>query len=212
MKLSMAVTGFIALLVSASCFAITLKLDPQITLMVLDGRKISGSLLKGADSLELERGQHQFLFRVEQPADPRKTALPGYQSVPMIVAFTAAAKTITIRLPPLTSARERHNFDRTLAFRLVDEKGKEIFSVRDRLPTSPGVDIEKAMVKYNRMGLAASVPQFANLTAPSPSAQLTADLAWSVQSTTPSIQRWFERFDEATRQQFINLVKMLRAS
>ncbi len=99
--------------------------------------------MKGADSLELERGQHQFLFRVEQPADPRKTALPGYQSVPMIVAFTAAAKTITIRLPPLTSARERHNFDRTLAFRLVDEKGKEIFSVRDRLPTSPGVDIEK---------------------------------------------------------------------
>lgn len=39
MKLSLAVTGLITLLVSASCSAITLKLDPQIDLLVLDGRK-----------------------------------------------------------------------------------------------------------------------------------------------------------------------------
>lgn len=212
MKLSMAVTGFIALLVSASCSAITLKLDPQITLLVLDGRKISGSLLKGADSLELDRGQHQFLFRVEQQPGDSKTPSQYYQSVPMIVTFTAEARSIAIRLPPLSNSRERHNFDRSLAFRLVDEKGKEVFSVRDRLPVTAGADVEKAMVSYNRMGLAASVPQFANLTTPSPSAQLTADLAWSVETTTPSIQHWFQRFDEATRQQFINLVKMLRAS
>ena len=56
MKLFMAVTGLIMLLVSASCHAITLKLDPEIDLLVLDGRKISGSLLKGADSLEKSRG------------------------------------------------------------------------------------------------------------------------------------------------------------
>lgn len=106
MKLSMAVTGFIALLVSASCSAITLKLDPQITLMVLDGRKISGSLLKGADSLELERGQHQFLFRVEQQPGDNKTVAQRYQSVPMIVTFSAQAKTIAIRLPQLNNPRE----------------------------------------------------------------------------------------------------------
>lgn len=212
MKLSLAVTGLMLFLVTASCSAITLKLDPQIDLLVLDGRKISGSLLKGADSLELDRGQHQFLFRVEQLRDDHKDASLRYQSIPMIVTFNAEVKTITIRLPPLDNKRARHHFDRTLNFQLVDEHGKEIVSMRDRLPATAGVDMEKAMLNYNRDDHIASVPQFARTTAAPPSAQLTADLAWADQPELPSLKRWFQRFDEATRQQFLNLVKMLRTS
>ena len=213
MKLSLAVTGLLTLLVSASCSAITLKLDPQIDLLVLDGRKISGSLLKGADSLELDRGQHQFLFRVEMQRNDRPDMVQRYQSVPMIVTFTAAAKTITIKLPPLETKRERYHFDRSLNFQLVDEHGKEIVSMRDHLPASATADMEKAMLNYNRTGQVASVPQFARqVKSSAPSARLTADLAWTTQAELPSLHRWFQRFDEATRQQFMTLVKMLRTS
>lgn len=206
MKLSLAVTGLLTLLVSASCSAITLKLDPQIDLLVLDGRKISGSLLKGADSLELDRGQHQFLFRVEKQRNDRPDMVQRYQSVPMIVTFTAAAKTITIKLPPLETKRERYHFDRSLNFQLVDEHGKEIVSMRDHLPASATADMEKAMLNYNRTGQVASVPQFARqVKSSAPSARLTADLAWTTQAELPSLHRWFQRFDEATRQQFMTL-------
>lgn len=213
MKLSLAVTGLLTLLVSASCSAITLKLDPQIDLLVLDGRKISGSLLKGADSLELDRGQHQFLFRVEKLRNDQPDTVQRYQSVPMIVTFTATAKTITIKLPSLETKRERYHFDRTLNFQLVDEHGKEIVSMRDHLPASASADMEKAMLNYNRTGQVASVPQFARqVKTSSSSARLTADLAWTPQAELPSLHRWFQRFDEATRQQFMTLVKMLRTS
>ncbi|MBE5250729.1 DUF2057 family protein [Mixta mediterraneensis] len=212
MKLTLTVTGLITFLVTASCSAITLKLDPQIALLVLDGRKISGSLLKGADSLELDRGQHQFLFRVEQPGDNHQNTSLRYQSTPMIVTFSAAVKTITIRLPALDNKRARYHFDRTLNFQLIDEHGKEIISLRDRLPTNAGVDLEKAMLKYNRDDQIASVPQFAETAATTLPGQPTADLAWVDQPELPSFKRWFQRFDEYTRQQFLNLVKMLRTS
>ncbi|THD32044.1 DUF2057 family protein, partial [Pantoea sp. R102] len=110
MKLSLAVTGLLLLLVSATCHAITLKLDPQIDLLVLDGRKISGSLLKGADSLELERGQHQFLFRVDKPC----ADATHFRSELMIVTFTADAHSVAIRLPALNNRRERSLFDKSL--------------------------------------------------------------------------------------------------
>ncbi|QGY28676.1 YccT family protein [Pantoea cypripedii] len=212
MKLFFAVTGLIMLLVSASCHAITLKLDPEIDLLVLDGRKISGSLLKGADSLELERGQHQFLFRVEKSPDSTPRNAPHYQSVPMIVTFTATAKTVAIRLPALDNRRERSTFDRTLNFQLVDEQGKEIASIRDRLPQPDGGDLEQAMLKYNRNGQAASVPRFAVQTSSISDAQMNADFAWQDVSDLPSLQRWFERFDAATRLRFLSWMKTLRAS
>lgn len=206
MKLSPAVTGIIALLVTASCPAITLKLDPQIDLLVLDGRKIAGSLLKGADSLELEQGQHQFLFRVEKPC-PDAT---HFQSVPMIVTFTAAAHSVAIHLPSLNSRRERSTFNKLLNFRLVDERGMEIASLRDRLPQSGGSDMAQAMMVYNRAAQMASVPRFASPAATAVSEN--PDFAWQDASDLPSIQRWFKRFDAATRQKLLSWMKTLRTS
>ncbi|WP_338567588.1 DUF2057 family protein [Erwinia sp. E_sp_B01_3] len=78
MKLRLVMTGVLALLVAANVSATTLKLAPDIDLLVLDGRKISGSLLKGAEGLELEQGQHQVLFRVEKSLKKmRKQPRPG---------------------------------------------------------------------------------------------------------------------------------------
>ncbi|MRT22769.1 DUF2057 domain-containing protein [Enterobacteriaceae bacterium RIT697] len=208
MKLSLTATGLLLLLVSASCQAITLKLDPEIELLVLDGRKISGSLLKGAGSLELERGQHQFLFRVEKPG----ADAAHFQSVPMIVTFSANAHSVAIRLPALNNRRERTTFDKTLNFQLIDERGMEITSLRDHLPKESDNDFEKAMVNYNRDAHAASVPRFALHSLSVSEAQLNMDYAWQDVSDLPSLQGWFKRFDAATRLRFISWMKTLRTS
>ncbi|WP_455851993.1 YccT family protein [Pantoea endophytica] len=208
MKLSLTATGLLLLLVSASCQAITLKLDPEIELLVLDGRKISGSLLKGAGSLELDRGQHQFLFRVEKPG----ADAAHFQSVPMIVTFSASAHSVAIRLPALTNRRERTTFDKTLNFQLIDERGIEITSLRDHLPKPGDNDFEKAMVNYNRDAHAASVPRFALHSLSASEAQLNLDYAWQGVSDLPSLQGWFKRFDAATRLRFISWMKTLRTS
>lgn len=212
MKLSLAATGLLALLVTAPCHAITLKLDPDIELLVLDGRKISGSLLKGADSLELDRGEHQFLFRVEKTHLHSLQGSADYQSAPLIVTFTAEAKSISIRLPSLENRRERQHFDREFAFQVVDERGKEIHSKRDRLRADPLGDYEQAMYVYNRNGNVASVPRFAENNADTSAGRLTTDLTWSAGSDMPSLQIWFHRFDEATRQRFLAWMKTLRTS
>ncbi|OSN00490.1 hypothetical protein AU509_00135 [Lonsdalea britannica] len=52
--------------------ATTLKLGPDVELIVVDGRKVPASLLKGAGSLELNGGDHQLLFRVSKTIDVRK--------------------------------------------------------------------------------------------------------------------------------------------
>lgn len=212
MKLSLAATCLSALLVTAPCYAITLQLDPEIELLVLDGRKISGSLLKGADSLELERGEHQFLFRVEKTRENQKQLTTDYRSAPLIVTFTAEAKSISIRLPSLENRRQRQYFEREFMFQVVDGEGQEIRSKRDRLYSVPQGDYERAMDRYNRTGKVASVPRFAKNFSAAPVTRLTADLDQAQSRDMASLQVWFHLLDEATRQRFLAWVKTLRTS
>ena len=53
------VTTLIALCLPVSVFATTLRLSTDVDLLVLDGKKVSSSLLRGADSIELDNGPHQ---------------------------------------------------------------------------------------------------------------------------------------------------------
>lgn len=57
----------IAYLLPIQVFATTLRLSNDVDLLVLDGKKVSSSLLRGAESIELENGVHQVVFRVEKP-------------------------------------------------------------------------------------------------------------------------------------------------
>ncbi|MFS2224921.1 DUF2057 family protein [Pantoea sp. B65] len=209
MKLRLVLSGLIALLVAASCHATTLKLAPEIDLLVLDGRKISGSLLKGAEGLELERGEHQFLFRVETTTSHHHL----YLSVPLIATFNAQAKSVTIHLPELQTRSERKSFDASPDFKLIDEQGNEIASKRDRLITSHNDDLEKAMIAYNRNGQVASVPRFAQPQATTSINQSTpADLALSDTAAERLLNLWFHQVDSATRQRLVLWMKALRAS
>ncbi len=113
---------------------------------------------------------------------------------------------MAIRLPALNNRRERSLFDKSLNYLVVDERGNEIASIRDRLPgeSSGNADLEKAMLDYNRTAQAASVPRFALQAASVPDASLSLDMVWQDASNLPALQRWLQRVDAATRQRFIS--------
>lgn len=60
------VTVILALCLPVTVLATTLRLSNDIDLLVLDGKKVSSSLLRGADSIQLDNGPHQIVFRVEK--------------------------------------------------------------------------------------------------------------------------------------------------
>ncbi|EHX7048524.1 DUF2057 family protein, partial [Salmonella enterica subsp. enterica serovar Typhi] len=51
-----ALATFLALCLPVTVFATTLRLSNEVDLLVLDGKKVSSSLLRGAESIELENG------------------------------------------------------------------------------------------------------------------------------------------------------------
>lgn len=213
MKLRLVITGVTALLVAATAHATTLKLASDIDLLVLDGRKMSGSLLKGAEGLELEQGQHQVLFRVEKNLSKEAQKSSAWSSVPLIVTFTSQAKAITITLPPLTTVAQGKAFDKHPEFQLLNEHGAVIESQQDRLLTKSGTNYEQVMVIYNLKGNVASVPRFAQPhTSGTPYATDGQDFASGNLPGSRILQLWYQQVDSATRQRFVMLMRALRTS
>ncbi|SUG78577.1 UPF0319 protein YccT precursor [Salmonella enterica subsp. enterica] len=66
-----ALTTFLALCLPVTVFATTLRLSNEVDLLVLDGKKVSSSLLRGAESIELENG-------------PASTRFPGGKNHPPV--------------------------------------------------------------------------------------------------------------------------------
>lgn len=66
----------VALIMPVCVFATTLRLTTDIDLLVLDGKKVSSSLLRGADSIELDNGPHQVVFRGKDHS-PRRQRTAG---------------------------------------------------------------------------------------------------------------------------------------
>lgn len=208
MKLKV-ITGLVILLITAAAQATTLKLSPEIDLLVLDGHKISGSLLKGADGLELERGEHQLLFRVEKSFSSPAHLPLTWISAPQIVTFTASTRSVLIQLPALPTLNDARSFDKNPIFRLVDEQGNETVSKRDRLVVEHS-DFEQAMVHYNLNDKVASVPRFARTSRPTAyGGPLTQDVALRQTSAERVLHLWYAQVDSATRQRFVMLMKAL---
>lgn len=140
--------------------AVSLKINPGINLLVLDGHKLPGSLLKGADSIELERGQHQILFTLESSS----------QATAWILTFDADSHTVSIVLPD----KKRQSANRMPCFQLVDENQQRIPVIQDRLVTVPQQDYLAAINRYNLLKRKASVAKFSH---PSSETTITADNA-----------------------------------
>ncbi|HBV38314.1 MAG TPA: hypothetical protein DEF05_01145 [Erwinia sp.] len=208
MKLGLLLTGLMAMWVADAAQATTLKLAPDVDLLVLDGHKISGSLLKGADGLELEQGQHQLLFRVEKNLETSPAS--SWQSPPLIVTFTTSAKSIAIALPPIHTSVQARAFARRPDFQLHDEHGNVVQSQRDRLTGTAGENYEREMAVYNMQGHSASVPRFAQ---PHPVGSSSGNRLTFASSNYPAgrvLQLWYQQVDAATRQRFVLLMKAWR--
>ena len=212
MKLLKVVIGLLITLIVSVAQATTLKLPTDLDLLVLDGRKISGSLLKGADGLELDRGEHQLLFRVEKTYLSPTHKPVHWLSSAQIVTFTAQSQIVQIQLPILTSLRESNAFDQNPQFALKDEFGNEIAIRRDSLAAPASSDIEQAMMNYNLKDNVASVPRFAHATSKHSSLRPKQDwnLVQDPRSPTEKVfHLWYKQVDTATRLHFITLTKAL---
>lgn len=208
MKLYKVITGLVIMLIVSSAQATTLKLSADIDLLVLNGHKISGSLLKGADGLELERGEHQLLFRVEKSIQPLAHGPVLWVSAPQIVTFTTRSRTVAIQLPTITTLREARAFEKHPQYILLNENGDEIASRRDSLSVPADRNYEKAMLDYNLNGRIASVPRFAQQS----STTLNQDVAMGRTPAERVLHLWYQQVDAATRQRFITLIKALHTS
>lgn len=215
------VSAVIALVMPVWVFATTLRLSTDIDLLVLDGKKVSSSLLRGADSIELDNGPHQLVFRVEKTIVLANHEQRMYISPPLIVSFnTQRIGQVNIRLPRLESEKESRAFDTSPRVELLDGDSMPIPVELDilALTSSPkGINYEAATDSYNKAGKRASLPQFATLMADD-STLLSGVSELDVippQSQTLTEQRlkfWFQQADPDTRTRFMQWAKQQPSS
>lgn len=161
--------AMVALIMPVCVFATTLRLSTDIDLLVLDGKKVSSSLLRGADSIELDNGPHQVVFRVEKTIRLADNEQQVYISPPLVVSFnTHLISQVNFRLPRLETEKESLAFDASPRIELVDGDSMPIPVKLDILALtkrSKGTDYEADTETYNRASRRASLPQFATMMA-----------------------------------------------
>src|SRR5690606_39087994 len=154
------VSAVIALVMPVCVFATTLRLSTDIDLLVLDGKKVSSSLLRGADSIELDNGPHQVVFRVEKMIRLANHEQRMYISPPLIVSFnTQHISQVNFNLPRLETEKEAIAFDAAPRIALVDGDAMPIPVKLDILALTKmpkGTDYEADTEVYNKAGKRAS--------------------------------------------------------
>lgn len=218
MKFGLVVAGILAVCCSASALATTLKLAPEIDLLVVDGKNMSGSLLKGADSLELNSGQHQILFKVAKPLPTDPNVL--YASPPLVVVFnTRNTRSVAIKLPVIDTERDGNKFSKNPTFQLIGDDGHPLPVRHDVLHQenlNKAATLETAMAIYNVGKYTASVPSFATIPPSTVSAVPGTTIAVAGTNTTQKttrlqgeniaeqmLQYWFLQADAETQQRFL---------
>ncbi|ELW1645530.1 MULTISPECIES: curli synthesis inhibitor [Enterobacter] len=215
------VSAVIALVMPVCVFATTLRLSTDIDLLVLDGKKVSSSLLRGADSIELDNGPHQVVFRVEKMIRLANHEQRMYISPPLIVSFnTQRISQVNFNLPRLETEKEAIAFDAAPRIALVDGDAMPIPVKLDILALTKmpkGTDYEADTEVYNKAGKRASLPQFATMMADD-STLLSGVSELDVippQSQTLTEQRlkfWFQQADPDTRARFLQWAKQQPSS
>jgi hypothetical protein len=215
MKFGSVVAGLLSLSLSVSAAATTLKLSPDIDLLVVDGKKITGSLLKSADSLELDGGQHQLLFRVTKSLRKNARTQVLYTSLPLIVVFNSQnVSSVSIELPLIENERESRHFDDALNYRVIDKNGKALVVKSDVLPVhtlSADSNLETVIADYNAQARPASMPTLAHLRATIMSAPLNTTESTQKVITMEGgnvseqmLQYWFLQADKEAQKRFIS--------
>ncbi len=148
------VTALIALCLPVTVFATSLRLSNDIDLLVLDGKKVSSSLLRGAESIELENGRHQLVFRVEKTIRLSSHEERLYISPPLVISFdTQLVSQVNFHLPRLSNERDATHFDDAPRVELLDGDSMPIPVKLDILSitsTAKIVDYEMETERYNK--------------------------------------------------------------
>lgn len=206
------VTALIALCLPVTVFATSLRLSNEIDLLVLDGKKVSSSLLRGADSIELENGRHQLVFRVEKTLRLSSHEERLYISPPLVISFnTQLVSQVNFHLPRLNNERDASHFDDAPRVELLDGDAMPIPVKLDILSitsTAKIVDYEMETERYNKAAKHASLPQFATMMADDSSllsgvSELDRVPPQSQTLTEQRLKFWFEQADAQTRTNFL---------
>ena len=206
------VTLMIALCLPVTVFATTLRLSTDIDLLVLDGKKVSSSLLRGADSIELDNGPHQLVFRVEKTIRLSSHEERLYISPPLVVSFdTQRVGQVNFHLPRLESDREANHFDTAPRLELLDGDAMPIPVQLDILAItskSKTIDFEAETERYNKSAKRASLPQFATMMADDSTllsgvSELDTIPPQSQTLTEQRLKYWFRQADPQTRNSFL---------
>lgn len=214
-------SAVIALIMPVCVFATTLRLSTDIDLLVLDGKKVSSSLLRGADSIELDNGPHQVVFHIEKTIRLTNHELRTYISPPLVMSFdTQRVSQVNFHLPRIETEKESMAFDAAPRVELLDGDATPIPVKLDILAltqTPKGTDYEADTEIYNKANRRASLPQFAPLMADD-STLLSGVSELDVippQSQTLTEQRlkfWFQQADPDTRARFMQWAKQQPSS
>ncbi|WP_336993189.1 curli synthesis inhibitor [Lelliottia amnigena] len=215
------VSAVLALVMPVCVYATTLRLSTDIDLLVLDGKKVSSSLLRGADSIELDNGPHQIVFRIEKNIRLSNHELRLYISPPLVVSFnTQKISQVNFNLPRLENEKESEAFESAPRIELLDGDAMPIPVKLDILAltkTPKGTDYEADTERYNKAGKNASLPGFATMMADD-STLLSGVSELDVippQSQTLTEQRlkfWFQQADPDTRTRFLQWAKQQPSS
>ena len=202
----------VALIMPVCVFATTLRLSTDIDLLVLDGKKVSSSLLRGAESIELENGRHQLVFRVEKTIRLSSHEERLYISPPLVISFdTQLVSQVNFHLPRLSNERDATHFDDAPRVELLDGDSMPIPVKLDILSitsTAKIVDYEMETERYNKAAKHASLPQFATMMADDSSllsgvSELDRVPPQSQTLTEQRLKYWFQQADAQTRSNFL---------
>jgi len=185
-KIGLVVTALFS--ISTLTTATTLQYSPDIDLLPVDGKKMTGSLLKGADSLELDGLHHQLLFKVNKSIRSDQQEQVHYVSLPLIATFNIQnISTVAIELPQIENSRDAQRFNSTLNYQVIDAKGSnrpitQVVLRPDKVSSS--TDLEKVMSDYNRQDRPALLPAFAQALAATPGIPLVSSTAKFIHGDT----------------------------
>ncbi|HEM6715089.1 DUF2057 family protein [Citrobacter sp. CK180] len=210
------ITMLFVLYLPVTAFATTLRLSNDIDLLVLDGKKVSSSLLRGADSIELDNGPHQLVFRVEKTIRLSSHEERLYISPPLVISFnTQLISQVNFHLPHLETEREAAHFSTTPRLELLDGDAMPIPVKLDILAitsTAKIIDYETETERYNKADKRASLPQFATMMADDSTllsgiSELDAVPPQSQALTEQRLKYWFKQADPQTRNNFLQWVE-----
>lgn len=209
MRAGLPLAGLI-LMIPTLVWGTTLRLSADVDLLVLDGKRVSSSLLKGADSIEIDNGPHQLVLRIEKKSLSTRNRPPAI-SPPLVVSFdTKEIDLVNIVLP----LKDPNHSAAAFQIKLLDSQAHPIPIRTDILEIKPdptGTDYEEETQRYNKSGKKASMPGFANLKV-NESMQLFSLVnpdfppAQSEALTEQRLRYWFSQADKPTRARFLHWV------